>query len=75
MCCSSALRLLAPHFFLVMPDLQDYDVSSKQADLRDHSDHSELNELNKSQLAQDTVAAMNVLVCLCLGLRPPSAAA
>lgn len=64
-----------------MPDLQGYGVSSKQAGLRDHSDLNdlnelnELNELNKRQLAQDTVAAMIVLMCPCLGLRPPSAGA
>ncbi len=48
-------RLLAPHFFLVMPDLRGYGDSSKQAGLSDHSNYS------KRQLAQDAVAVMDAL--------------
>jgi haloacetate dehalogenase len=48
-------RLLAPHFFLVMPDLRGYGDSSKQAGLSDHSNYS------KRALAQDAVAVMDAL--------------
>ena len=48
-------RLLAPHFFLVMPDLRGYGDSSKQAGLSDHSNYS------KRQLARDAVAVMDAL--------------
>ena len=48
-------RLLAPHFFLVMPDLRGYGDSSKTAGLADHSNYSKRN------LAHDVVAVMDAL--------------
>jgi haloacetate dehalogenase len=48
-------RLLAAHYFLVMPDLRGYGDSSKTAGLPDHSNYSKRN------MAHDMVALMDVL--------------
>ncbi|MES2283729.1 MAG: alpha/beta hydrolase [Pseudomonadota bacterium] len=48
-------KLLAPHFFLVMPDLRGYGDSSKTAGLPDHSNYSKRN------MAHDMTALMDAL--------------
>ena len=48
-------RLLAPHYFLVMPDLRGYGDSSKTPGLPDHSNYSKRN------MANDMVAVMDEL--------------
>ncbi len=48
-------KLLAPHFFLVMPDLRGYGDSSKTAGLPDHSNYSKRN------MAHDMTALMSAL--------------
>ncbi|MES2509042.1 MAG: alpha/beta hydrolase [Pseudomonadota bacterium] len=48
-------QLLAPHFFLVMPDLRGYGDSSKTAGLPDHSNYSKRN------MAHDMTALMDAL--------------
>ncbi len=48
-------KLLAPYFFLVMPDLRGYGDSSKTAGLPDHSNYSKRN------MAHDMTALMDAL--------------
>ena len=48
-------KLLAAHYFLVMPDLRGYGDSSKTAGLPDHSNYSKRN------MAHDMVAVMDAL--------------
>ena len=48
-------QLLAPHYFLVMPDLRGYGDSSKTPGLPDHSNYSKRN------MASDMVAVMDAL--------------
>jgi haloacetate dehalogenase len=48
-------QLLAPHFFLVMPDLRGYGDSSKTPGLPDHSNYSKRN------LAHDVAGVMKAL--------------
>lgn len=56
-------RLLAPHFFLVMPDLRGYGDSSKTAGLPDHSNYSKRNMAHDMTALMDTLGVGNFFLC------------
>ncbi len=58
-----AAKLLAPHFFLVMPDLRGYGDSSKTAGLPDHSNYSKRNMAHDMTALMDALGAGTFFLC------------
>ena len=54
---------LAPHYFLVMPDLRGYGDSSKTAGLPDHSNYSKRNLAHDMASVMDALGVSTFLVC------------